>query len=107
MLCHPLLVGPENNTAGRFLDTIMRDRFCCCVLWLSTFPDASIFLWLKHSQLNRFTLALSVPLPDTAGREDIISRQLQQHCREHSLKEGAVEAALTEVSLNIDNISLH
>ena len=43
----------------------------------------------------RFTLALHVPLPDAAAREDILIAHLERHCRLHTLGDEAVDHGFT------------
>jgi len=50
-----------------------------------------------HALLCRFTLSIAVELPDTAAREDIIMTHLRQHCEQHILGNGAVNADLMQV----------
>jgi SpoVK/Ycf46/Vps4 family AAA+-type ATPase len=50
-----------------------------------------------HALLCRFTLSIAVELPDTAAREDIIMTHLRQHCEQHILGKGAVNADLMQV----------
>lgn len=46
---------------------------------------------------RRFTLSFEVTLPDTVGREDILMTHLKRHCREHALRDGAVDQELIQV----------
>ena len=48
----------------------------------------------------RFTLALHVPLPDAAAREDILKAHLERHCRLHALGDDAVDHSLLQVRVS-------
>ena len=59
----------------------------------------TILMHAVHALLCRFTMSIAVELPDTAAREDIIMTHLRQHCEQHVLGAGAVDAHLMQVQL--------